>query len=74
MQKLLKRGQIHKDEKVVVVSTAHGLKFTDFKRDYHEMTLEGPSPLHANPPIELPARYDDVRDRMLKEIDLRFGS
>lgn len=74
MQKLLKRGQIHEDEKVVVVSTAHGLKFTDFKRDYHEMTLEGASPLHANPPIELPARYDDVRDRMLKEIDLRFGS
>ena len=74
MQKLLKSGQIHKDEKVVVVSTAHGLKFTDFKRDYHEMTLEGPSPLHANPPIELPARYDDIRDRMLREIDLRFGS
>jgi threonine synthase len=56
------------------VSTAHGLKFTDFKRDYHEMDLEGMVPAHANPPIELPARYDEVRDQMLREIDLRFGN
>ena len=74
MQKLVSRGLIDKGDKVVVISTAHGLKFTDFKRDYHEMTLEGVAPSLANPPIELPARYDEVRDRMLREIDLRFGS
>jgi threonine synthase len=74
MRKLLDRGLIEKSDRVVVISTAHGLKFTDFKRDYHAMTLEGPPPDHANPPIELPARYDDVRDRMLREIDLRFRS
>jgi threonine synthase len=74
MQKLLARGVIQKSDRVVVVSTAHGLKFTDFKRDYHEMNFEEMAPAHANPPIELPARYDDVRDRMLREIDLRFGS
>jgi threonine synthase len=74
MQKLLARGVIQKTDCVVVVSTAHGLKFTDFKRDYHEMDLEGMVPAHANPPIELPARYDEVRDQMLREIDLRFGN
>ncbi len=74
MQKLLARGVIQKSDRVVVVSTAHGLKFTDFKRNYHEMNLEDMAPAHANPPIDLPARYDDVRDRMLREIDLRFGS
>jgi hypothetical protein len=26
-----------------------------------------------NPPIELAADYDAVRDRMLREIELRFG-
>jgi threonine synthase len=34
--------------------------------------LEGIVPAGANPPIELPARYPDVRDRMLREIELRF--
>ncbi|MCP4903816.1 MAG: threonine synthase, partial [bacterium] len=70
MEKLLGRGLIQKSDRVVVVSTAHGLKFTDFKQNYHEMKLEDFAPVHANPPIELPARYDDVRDRMLREIDL----
>ena len=72
MKKLLDRGTIRKSDRVVVISTAHGLKFTDFKQNYHEMNLDDFSPSHANPPIELPARYDDVRDRMLREIDLRF--
>ncbi|MDE0885271.1 MAG: threonine synthase [Myxococcota bacterium] len=72
MQKLLGRGLIKKSDRVVVVSTAHGLKFTDFKQNYHEMRLEDFAPTHANPPIELDARYDKVRDRMLQEIDLRF--
>ncbi len=74
MRKLLDRGTIRKSDRVVVISTAHGLKFTDFKQNYHEMNLDDFSPAHANPPIELPARYDDVRDRMLREIDLRFRS
>jgi threonine synthase len=72
MRKLVDRGLIHSGDRVVVVSTAHGLKFTDFKLAYHEMRLDGIAPDNPNPPIELPARYADVRDRMLQEIDLRF--
>ena len=59
---------------MVVVSTAHGLKFVDFKLDYHQMQVSGMIPELANPPIELPADYDTVRDQMRREIDRRFGA
>src|SRR5215468_11335143 len=39
--KLAKRGVIGARDRVVVISTAHGLKFVDFKVRYHSMTLEG---------------------------------
>ena len=72
-EKLAARGQIRKGDRVVVISTASGLKFTDFKVDYHEMQLDGIESRLPNPPIELPARYETVRDEMLRQIDLRFG-
>lgn len=72
MIKLVKRGEIRKQDRVVVISTAHGLKFTDYKLRYHQMELEGIVSEMPNPPIELPADYDAVRDRMLREIDARF--
>lgn len=58
--KLVERGEIARHERVVVISTANGLKFTDFKLRYHEGTL----PLearHANRPVPLPNDYDAVR-------------
>jgi threonine synthase len=73
MEKLLRRGEIGRDERVVVISTAHGLKFVDFKVRYHEMQLEGIESQLPNPPIELPARYETVRDEMLRQIERRFG-
>jgi threonine synthase len=60
MLKLLKAGKIDRHEKVVVISTAHGLKFTDMKVRYHEKTLDFPSH-HANTPMDLPARVDAVK-------------
>ena len=59
--KLRERGQIDARARVVVVSTASGLKFTDFKRRYHERTLHGVPAAHANLPVELPDDYDAVR-------------
>jgi len=38
------------------------------------MELEDVIPERANPPIELAADYDAVRDRMLQEIERRFRS
>ena len=61
--KLLKRGQIDPREKVVVLSTAHGLKFTEFKVRYHEKQMDFPS-RHANSPIEVPPRIDAVKEAL----------
>jgi threonine synthase len=73
MEKLVKSGTIAKGERVVVISTAHGLKFVDFKVRYHQMELEGVESQLPNPPIELPASYETVRDEMLRQIDRRFA-
>jgi threonine synthase len=68
--KLLKAGKIDKSERVVVISTAHGLKFAEMKVKYHQSELEFPS-RHANHPIELPARLDAVKDALHKALETR---
>jgi threonine synthase len=60
LEKLVKRGLVQKRDRVVVVSTASGLKFTEFKVRYHDRSLAGIEPALANPPSELPADYDRV--------------
>ncbi len=73
LEKLVARGLVKASDRVVVVSTAHGLKFVDFKLVYHQMQVSGMIPELANPPIELPADYGTVRDQMRREIDRRFA-
>jgi threonine synthase len=70
MIKLLKAGKIDKSEHVVVISTAHGLKFTDFKVGYHEGTLGFPG-TYANKPIELPPRVDAVKEALQQALKKR---
>ncbi|NOZ28273.1 MAG: threonine synthase [Chloroflexi bacterium] len=68
--KLVRKGVIHRDDRVVVISTAHGLKFTQFKLGYHEDTLDEVEATYANPPVYLPADVKVVRevlDRRLEE-------
>jgi threonine synthase len=72
LRKLLAKGTIQSTDRVVVISTAHGLKFVDFKLQYHEMRMADLVPEHANPPIELPADYATVRDELMRQIDRRF--
>jgi threonine synthase len=60
LAKLRQQGQIGPSDKVVVISTAHGLKFTRFKVGYHDGELEDVKALHANRPVELPARPEAV--------------
>jgi threonine synthase len=60
-EKLAKRGTIDRDARVVVVSTASALKFTEFKVRYHEGQLAAVTARHGNPPQELAADYDVVR-------------
>ena len=62
LEKLVQRGTIQKNERVVCVSTAAGLKFTEFKVRYHEGDIEGVSARFKNPPVKLPADFGKVMD------------
>ena len=56
--------------RVVVVSTASGLKFADFKIGYHEARLAAaPAPRWRNQPVAVAARYADVRDALWRGLD-----
>ena len=59
--KLRERSVIAPADRVVVISTASGLKFTDFKLGYHKNCLPRVTPQYANLPEELPNDYDAVR-------------
>ncbi|MBI4651207.1 threonine synthase [Candidatus Desantisbacteria bacterium] len=67
--KLVKKDVIKSHERVIVISTAHGLKFTEFKLKYHENRIKNVTPHHANLPIALPAKYDAVLDAINRAID-----
>jgi len=67
--KLVARGQIKPEQRVVVISTAHGLKFSEFKIAYHEGKLPDVRSRYANLPIELPPKYDAVRDALFRALD-----
>ncbi|HEU0035424.1 MAG TPA: threonine synthase [Kofleriaceae bacterium] len=70
LTKLAARGEVTRDHDVVVISTASGLKFADFKVGYHEGTLaDVPAPAYRNVPVELPERYDAVRDALLRGLE-----
>jgi threonine synthase len=68
--KLIKAGKIDRSEHVVVISTAHGLKFTDFKVQYHEEKLGFPSH-YANKPIELPPTVSAVKKALEQALQKR---
>jgi threonine synthase len=61
LEKIVARGEVKRSDRVIVISTANGLKFSEFKTAYHTGTLPGVTPRHANPPVELPNDYDAVR-------------
>ena len=66
--KLARAGTIAKGSTVAVISTAHGLKFADFKQGYHRAALAGVEAAHANPPVELPATLADVERALAKRL------
>ena len=59
--KLVRSGSIPKSSKIIVISTAHGLKFIDFKLRFHRRELTGTSADLANLPIEVPSNPDAIR-------------
>lgn len=69
LRKLVDKKIIKASERVVVVSTAHGLKFADQKTAYHLGTLPGVKSSHANQPVELPADAKQVADTIARHVD-----
>jgi threonine synthase len=62
LEKLRSRGVIQGSDRVVVVSTASGLKFVESKIAYHEHRLrEVPDPKYPRQPVEIAADYALVR-------------
>lgn len=66
--KLRSQGIVQRDDKVVVISTAHGLKFTPFKVGYHEGELREVESKFANPPVYLPADADVVKQAIGRKL------
>jgi threonine synthase len=69
LRKLIGRSMIRSEDRVVVISTAHGLKFADQKTAYHTGTLAGVHPSHANRPVELHPDAGLVRDAIARHVD-----
>lgn len=59
--KLVKSGAIPPNSRVVVISTAHGLKFADFKARFHQGQISGANSALQNLPINVPADIKAVR-------------
>ena len=60
MKKLVQKREIDASDRVVVISTANGLKFVDFKVDYHKDRIPDITSQLNNKPIELPGDYGSV--------------
>ena len=71
LEKLRANGTIEPGQKVVVISTANGLKFTQFKIRYHEDEIPGVESKHPNKPVPLPSEFEAVRDSVFRELDRR---
>jgi len=69
--KLQERKVFKPSDRIVIISTAHGLKFVEFKIGYHKGELEGVFSKYANKPVELPADYNAVTDAIFKVIEKR---
>jgi threonine synthase len=68
-EKLRKRGDIKKSDRVIVISTANGLKFSEFLNNYHANNISGVDSDFVYKPYELPPDYDHIRDAILKNLD-----
>ena len=62
LRKLVERKVIRSDQRVVVISTAHGLKFANQKIAYHMNELQGVQSSYPNAPVDIAADLGQVKD------------
>ncbi|WCL49318.1 threonine synthase [Leptospira sp. GIMC2001] len=66
--KLIEAGTIRKKDKVVVISTAHGLKFTEFKVQYHNSQIPETDSRYINKIVECDANISKVLEILDKRL------
>jgi threonine synthase len=69
LRKLVERKVIRSGERVVVISTANGLKFAEQKIAYHSGTLSGIQPAQQNRPVELSADPSEISDAIAHYVE-----
>ncbi|MGH7900196.1 MAG: threonine synthase [Thermodesulfobacteriota bacterium] len=69
--KLKERKVFNPKDRVIIISTAHGLKFVEFKIGYHREEIEGIISKYANKPLELPNDYKAVEDAIFSNINIQ---
>ncbi|KAF3326643.1 threonine synthase [Carex littledalei] len=67
--KLRESRVIKANDRTVVISTAHGLKFAQSKVDYHSGTIADMACRYKNPPISVKASFGAVMDVLRKSLN-----
>ncbi|GIX43082.1 MAG: threonine synthase [Leptospiraceae bacterium] len=70
LKKLKDKNIIKNNESVVIISTAHGLKFTEFKVNYHKNQLNEVQAKFKNEPILLPPDIKKVKEVIKQKLQL----
>jgi threonine synthase len=71
LEKLRAKGMVEPGQRAVVIATANGLKFTQFKIRYHENEIPGVESKHPNKPVSLPSEFEAVKASVFKELEKR---
>ncbi len=68
LEQMVAAKRVDPGERVVIVSTAHGLKFSEFKTRYHKRELAGVESTYANPVVRCAADVGMVQDALAKRL------
>ncbi|MBW2403155.1 MAG: pyridoxal-phosphate dependent enzyme [Deltaproteobacteria bacterium] len=71
LEKIRAKGLVEPGQRAVVIATANGLKFTQFKIRYHENEIPGVQSKYPNRPISLPSEFEAVKAAVFKELEAR---
>ncbi|MBW2190465.1 MAG: threonine synthase [Deltaproteobacteria bacterium] len=71
LEKIRAKGLVEPGQRAVVIATANGLKFTQFKIRYHENEIPEVQSKHPNKPISLPSEFEAVKAAVFKELEAR---
>ncbi len=69
LRKLVEKKVIRSNQRVIVISTAHGLKFAGQKQAYHRNELAGIKAEFANRPVEVAGRSELVLDSIRRHAE-----